>query len=197
MKQLILAVILAGSASAQTAVVDIPNTTFPKVRFLLNQNFAALTNSKAPLSHVHLISNITSLQLALDAKAPLAHVHAISDITGLQEALGNSGFDVSGKADTAWVTEQLALKSDTTHNHNGLYAALTHVHLISDITGLETALDAKANVADLSTLTAAKADLAYVDQQLALKSDASHNHDGRYATPADLAGKQALLGFQP
>jgi hypothetical protein len=53
-------------------------------------NQADLANAlagKASLIHVHLISDITSLQATLDAKAPLSHVHIIGDITGLQAGL--------------------------------------------------------------------------------------------------------------
>lgn len=72
--------------------------------------------------HTHSISDITSLQTALDAKAAATHTHAITDTTGLQTAL-------DGK--------QAA----------GSYANEVHAHSISDITSLQTALDGKAALA--------------------------------------------------
>jgi hypothetical protein len=45
-----------------------------------------------PAPHVHPISDVTGLQIALDGKAATVHTHAIADVTGLQTAL-------NGKAD--------------------------------------------------------------------------------------------------
>ena len=44
-------------------------------------------SGKAAVSHVHPISEVTSLQTELDAKAASSHSHAVSDVTGLQDAL--------------------------------------------------------------------------------------------------------------
>jgi hypothetical protein len=79
----------------------------------------------APSAHTHVISEVTSLQSALDGKqasgsyAAAVHTHAIADVTSLQTAL-------DGK--------QAA----------GAYAVSVHGHLIADVNNLQTALDGKA-----------------------------------------------------
>ena len=50
--------------------------------------------------------------------------------------------------------------SEVTHNHDESYADLEHDHEIAEVTGLNTALDGKA--------------------------DTDHNHDGTYAVPSDI-----------
>lgn len=71
-----------------------------------------------PTDHLHLIAEITGLQIALDGKQPVGsyalgdHGHLIAEITGLEAALG-------AKADTG------------------------HSHTIANVTGLQGALDGK------------------------------------------------------
>lgn len=45
------------------------------------------------------------------------------------------------------VFDALAGKSDTGHNHTGVYAPVSHSHAIGDVTGLQNALDAKDAIA--------------------------------------------------
>jgi hypothetical protein len=150
---------------------------------ILNETKADINHNHdtdyAPLTHTHAIADITNLQLTLDAKADDAdltgkadtvHTHAIADVTGLQGAL-------DGKADTTHNhdTEYAAI----THNHDTTYAALNHTHDyaaiegkpltfppevhthgVADITGLQAALDGKADDADLTG-----------------KADINHTHD--------------------
>jgi len=67
----LLPFLLCTLAAAQVQTIN--NTTGASFRGLVNSNFAWLNTNKAPLSHVHLISDITGLQTALDAKAPIAN----------------------------------------------------------------------------------------------------------------------------
>ena len=121
--------------------------------------------------------------------APNAHTHAISDTTGLQAALDGkqaagsyapaTGIAPSAITGTAVVTTDSRLSDART--------PLSHSHSVSDVTGLQTALDAK------------QASGSYVVTTDARLSDArtptSHTHDDRYYTEAEmntlLAGKQA------
>jgi hypothetical protein len=85
------------------------NAKVSKVVGAVGDNFASLTltgniqdsgvsaASFSLVGHLHLIDQVSGLQLALDGKAPTIHVHAIADTTGLQDALDN--------------------KSDVTHTH--------------------------------------------------------------------------------
>ena len=126
----------------------------------------------SPILHSHGVGDITGLATTLDAKAdvldldakadvvhthtyaeiegkplsfpPDAHVHTILDVTGLQTAL-------DGKADNL----DLDAKADVNHNHDLSYAPINHTHpenapavhnhAIADVTGLQTALDGKAD----------------------------------------------------
>lgn len=85
---------------------------------------------------------------------------------------------------------KLAGKSDTTHNHNSLYAALSHIHSISQVTGLQAALDGKASSTHnhndtYASITHDHDDRYYTESEVNLKLDAkadsNHNHDMTYA----------------
>lgn len=108
-----------------------------------------------------------------------------------------------------------ALKADaaTDHNHDGAYAAKSHTHAVSDVTGLQESLEGKA----ASSHTHAQADvtglvsaLSSLSTSVASKADASHTHkvadvnnlqtalDGKAAsshthTTSDVTGLQDAL----
>jgi hypothetical protein len=147
-----------------------------------------------PSAHSHTISAVTGLQSALDGKqaagsyAAAIHAHAIGDVTGLQTALDAKATPadvtaaVAAVVDAApasldtlnelaaalgddanfasTVTNALAGKANATHSHaisdvtglqsaldgkqaSGSYAAASHSHAIADVTGLQSALDGK------------------------------------------------------
>ncbi len=50
-------------------------------------NDSRLSDPRTPTAHSHAISEVTSLQTALDGKALSSHTHSISNVTGLQTAL--------------------------------------------------------------------------------------------------------------
>lgn len=119
------------------------------------------------------ISEVTNLYFT-DARAKSAAVAnaIVDDVT-----------DVAPSQDAVY--EALALKSDTTHNHDGTYAAASHNHTASEVTDFtaaaKTAVVDNAIVDDV-TDKAPSQDAVY--EALALKSDTTHNHDGVYATAA-------------
>jgi hypothetical protein len=56
--------------------------------------------------------------------------------------------DTTHAPDGNSVFDALAGKSDTSHNHSGVYAPVSHSHAISDVTDLSTTLSGKVNVSD-------------------------------------------------
>lgn len=131
-----------------------------------------LTAAVADDSHAHVITNVDGLQAALDGKAPLAS----PALTGAPTApTATAGTSTTQLATTAFVQAALSgmgagdmLKStyDTTANGKvdvaelaeavpwaGIigkptsFAPAAHAHAISEVTGLQTALDAKAPLA--------------------------------------------------
>jgi len=137
---------------------------------LTGADYSDITNlptTFTPATHTHVIGDVTDLQTELDGKAASTHSHAIADVTNLQTEL-------DGKA------------------------ASTHSHEVADVTNLQTLLDAKATQTfvndeitalvdgapiELNTLNKIAESLndndefyGYVTDQLALKSDTTHNH---------------------
>jgi len=138
----------------------------------------------APVSHTHYISNVSELQNELDLKASVSHnhdmnyallnhSHGASSLTGVvktingtaPDAAGNYNIAVSGTADWNTLLNKPSAfpptvhthdYAATIHTHDSLYAALVHAHSISDVTGLQTALDSKSDTThthDLSGFT--------------------------------------------
>ena len=125
---------------------------------------------KADSGHDHDIASINGLQDALNqrltdgtgatkdefnalksivsTKADADHEHDISDVADLQEEL-NKKADAANTFTKDEVTSRLAVKSDTTHNHDGVYAEYNHSHNMSSITGLTTNYYTKSSVDNL------------------------------------------------
>ena len=84
--------------------------------------------SRAAASHSHAISDVTSLQSALDGKAAASHSHAISDVTNLQTTLDGKAASTHshavGDLPTGTGSNQVALGN---HTHSG-YASSSHTH---------------------------------------------------------------------
>ena len=129
-----------------------------------------LTKSSVGLSNVDNTSDIdkpvsTATQAALDTKANTSHTHTISDTTGLQAALdskqanlGTSTASTYLRGDLSWQTlnkSAVGLSNvDNTSDANKPISTATqtalnsksdigHTHTISNVTGLQTALDGK------------------------------------------------------
>jgi hypothetical protein len=182
---------------------------------------------KADSVHSHAIAGVTGLQAALDAKATPAditaavagkadstHSHAIADTTGLQAALDSktdlAAVDARIQAVVGAAPEALDTLAEIAaqlQDDSSAVAALTttvagkaavsHGHDIADVTGLQTALDTKADLVPMAAALADKADNAHIHSvadvtglQTALdsKSDTQHAH-----VIADVTGLQASL----
>lgn len=108
----------------------------------------------AAIAHVHTASDVGANTIAeVDAKIAAVVGTAPLDLNTLAELADSINNDV---AFHTTVTNALSGKSDTTHNHdsdysdishnhNGVYASSGHAHTISNVTGLQTALDGKSD----------------------------------------------------
>lgn len=126
-------------------------------------DLASALAGKSDTSHGHVIGDVTSLQGSLDAKASATHQHNGGDITSgyVGPAYLGSGTRTGAKFlrdDGTWQNasggvatvfgragDVVAVETD----YATFYAALSHVHLIADVTGLQTALDGKSGTSHL------------------------------------------------
>lgn len=97
---------------------------------------ADLTNRNA--SDAHSIAAITGLATALDGKSGTGHKHDATDIT-------------TGKLDLARIPTGTTSATVALGDHTHAYAAAVHMHAITDVTGLQAALDAKQKAITVST----------------------------------------------
>lgn len=95
------------------------------------------TSSYSLVGHTHAIADVTGLQAALDGKQPID-----ADLTAIGALVGTSGFLKKTAANT-W-------SLDTAN-----YSLVGHTHVISDVTGLQAALDGKQPLdAELTAIAA-------------------------------------------
>lgn len=162
---------------------------------------ASHTHDYAASSHSHAISGVTGLQDALDGKAPNSHTHSGYAASGHNHDTAYAAkththdYAASGhNHDSAYAAKNhthtgFASDSHThteyapaSHTHN--YAAATHSHAISAVTGLQDALDGKAPSTHSHTGYAASGhnhDTAYAAKNHTHDYAASgHNHDNAY-----------------
>ncbi len=99
----------------------------------------ALLAAKASVSHGHAITDVTGLQAALDGKAASGHGHVAADIADSTAA----GRALLSAADAAAQRTSLGLGSAALSS-SASFAVASHGHALSDITGLQSALDGKA-----------------------------------------------------
>lgn len=103
---------------------------------------------KAPLSHNQTISTIDGLQLALDTltAAVVTLPIAVADVTNLQTSLNDLSTSIAGKAlaiHTHVISDVVGLGTQLDALFNNK-SNISHAHSIIDVTGLQTALDGKA-----------------------------------------------------
>ena len=127
-----------------------------------------------------ILSDQTDLQNELDGKAPVVHTHDESDITNLD------------KYTQAEVDALLAGKSDTTHNHAGVYEpanANIQAHISTTSGNPHNVLFAELSDAPAtyppSAHTHVEGDITNLDKYTQAEVDANfapivHNHDGVY-----------------
>jgi len=94
------------------------------------------------------IDNQTDLKTALNGKSNTGHTHTEAQITDLDKYT-KSEVDtaLNGKSDTNH--NQYGSYAIKNHTHSGIYADKDHTHAISNVTGLQTALDGKAEASAL------------------------------------------------
>lgn len=127
-------------------------------------------NQKAALSHAHSISDVTGLQTELDSKLESADLSGYATQSYVNSAISNISIpSLTGYATETYVTtainnlvdaapaslntlnELAAALNDDANFASTVTAALagkantTHTHAISDVTNLQTSLDAKAS----------------------------------------------------
>lgn len=153
-------------------------------------------NDYAPIVHVHSISSVTGLQATLDTlTGTLGHTHAVADITGLLTVL-ETKTDVGHEHIVSNITglqTELDSKADASHLHTEYadiahthidYAAVSHNHSVSNVIGLQTALDDKAATGHGHSVT----DISGLQAGLDAKAGVVHIHG-----IADVTGLQTVL----
>lgn len=124
-------------------------------------------NNKADVVHLHAIADVTNLQASLDGKADLVHTHQISDVDDLALQLAGKSNVGHGHAIADVTNLQVELNTRPTFGNTTAYvptgnyhpasklyvdteiatrAPTVHTHAIADVTGLQSALDGKADL---------------------------------------------------
>ena len=124
-----------------------------------------ILDDKSDVGHSHAISDVTGLQTALDGKAASNHTH---DYSSTYAAINHNHDSLYAAINHTHDYSSTFAAINHTHDYSSTFAPLLHTHAISDVTGLQTALDGKAastHTHDFSSTFAA----------------INHNHDGTYA----------------
>ena len=159
----------------------------------------ASINAKADIAHTHTIANVTGLQSALDGKQAVGSYALSTDLATLSSTVLGA---LSAKLDIANFTWGNLAGVPTS------FTPATHTHIISQITGLQAALDSKQ--ATGAYLVAADLTWANISGKPATFAPSAHTHvigdvtglqsalDGKAATAhshaiADVTGLQTAL----
>lgn len=110
--------------------------------------------SFTPSAHTHAVSDVSGLQTALDLKqaagsyAAASHTHTASQITDFSSAVAaaapsttNASLLTIGTLDAARLPASVVLTTDS--RLSDARAPTAHVHAVGEVTGLQSALDAK------------------------------------------------------
>lgn len=135
-------------------------------------------------------TNYFATATQLDGKATKEHTHSEYATTASVTALSNELEDTTENLTTA-----INGKAASNHNHNTVYAAKSHTHAMSEVTGLATALSGKAStdhthtgyatVDHIHSEYATKSSVTALTNTVNGKANASHTHS-EYATNDDL-----------
>ena len=110
---------------------------------------AAQISAKANAIHSHVIGDVTGLQTALDGKSTPSDIAvAIANLVGSSPAALDTLNELASALNddpnfAATISAQISAKANAVHGH-----------IISDVTGLQTALDAKSTPADVAAAIA-------------------------------------------
>jgi len=107
-----------------------------------------------PEAHTHAIDDVTGLQAALDGKAATVHTHILEDVTGLTDIL-DSKSNVGHSHAWDEITNKPTEFNPSPHTHvwGDIFEKPTefppedHTHAISEVNGLQAALDSKVGAA--------------------------------------------------
>lgn len=158
---------------------------------------------KANVTHTHAIADVTNLQATLDGKADDADLAAKADV-GHTHTVANITDFAAGVAANIPAEYLTATEGEAAYQPKGSYAAATHTHAIADVTGLQGALDGKADdghthiaadITDFGTAVAANIPAEYLT---VTEGDAAYMPAGAAPTAhthaiADVTGLQAAL----
>jgi hypothetical protein len=140
-------------------------------------------DNKAESAHTHTITNISNLQTELNNRSITGHTHNAADISGGTFSVARGGTGLSTLTTNSYIR---ALNASTFEQRTPAQvlsdigaAASVHTHLISDTTGLQTALDNKSNTGH----THAISDTTGLQTELNNKSNTGHTHNA-----ADISG---------
>jgi hypothetical protein len=126
----------SGGVTSYNDLTDVPSTFPPATHTHAISEVSTLQTAldgKAASSHTHAIAEVTGLQTALDGKAPSTHTHAAADIT--------SGTLAIARIPTGTTSSTVCIGNDSRLSDSRTPTA--HTHAIADVTGLQTALDGK------------------------------------------------------
>lgn len=155
-------------------------------------------DGKAASVHSHAIGDVSGLQTALDAKAGASH--AANHVTGGSDKIRDASASQDGLMTASQASKLDGIQPGAEVNVNADWNAFTgdaailnkpasfppsvHGHAISDVTGLQTALDGKA----ATSHTHAIADVTGLQTALDGKAATSHSH-----SISDVTGLQTAL----
>ena len=155
-------------------------------------------DGKSATGHGHSISDVTGLQTALDSKA--GSTHAGAHVTGGADKIRDASASQDGLMTTAQASKLDGIQSGAEVNVNADWNAATgdaailnkpatfppstHGHSISDVSGLQTALDGKSATGHGHVI----ADVSGLQTALDGKAASVHTH-----AIADVTGLQTIL----
>lgn len=171
---------------------------------------ATLTVTIADDSHNHVISNIDGLQSALDGKASSSHNHdSAYDVKGAAAEALDTANDYTDEqiaalldgADDATLDSIKELADAIKENDSAIDALndiasgkanATHTHAISDVTNLQSTLNAKAAASDLTSHTGNTT--VHITSTERSNWNTAYNHSQVAHAPADAEANQNAFG---
>ena len=154
--------------------------------------------SDKPAQYAHPATHPASMITGLSEVATSGSYNDLSDkptiptIPASLPANGGNADTVDGKHAADFATANHNHDSDyadADHNHDGDYADATHTHAQSDITGLASALNGKANATHTHSEYVTNDDFSALETAVSGKANASHTH-AQYASASDVAALQ-------
>jgi len=140
----------------------------------------------APVVHTHTIANVTGLQAALDGKVGVGDPISYSVLTGTPTI-------PAAQIQSDW-TQVNSGSVDFIKNKPSTFTPSAHTHPISDVVGLQTALDSKFNSPSGTTLQYIRGDGSLATFPTGISS---FTNDAGYLTGITSGQITAALGYTP